>query len=359
MTRVRRSPRRRSRPSGRRTALVVAAPLAVALAMALTVLPASALPSEEPTAEPTAEPSSENADVAGDGTTDGTTDATTDASDRRAKRSMIKIATLNTAAFQSRSRAVDDVRRLARSGVDVMGLQEMASAKRRSQVNRKLVSCRGCRWASYVPAGSTRASTPIYWKRKQYKLLKRGSVFVTPPTRVGSHGAGPARLNAKYITWVRLRDRATGRKLWVLNNHAVPSVQGRRGGHDKSHPERLRLYKKHMIKLQDRVQACTRKGGLVFVIGDFNVNYRTDRRTRAHRFPSYRLGRVGLRNSYGPLGEPAGGSHSLRSGKSTRLIDHVWFAPRKALEPRRLKLLRGYNSDHRPLVVKFESRRGR
>ncbi len=356
MTRVRRSLRRRSRPSGRRTALVVAAPLAVALAMACTVLPASAVPSAEPSSEPSSEPAVEpspgDPGVTGDDTTD-------DSDRRRGKRSMIKIATLNTAAFQSRARAVDDVRRLARSGVDVMGLQEMASAKRRSLVDRQLVSCRGCRWASHVPAGSTRASTPIYWKREQYKLLKRGSVFVTPPTRVGNDGAGPARLNAKYITWVRLRDRVTGRKLWVLNNHAVPSVQGRNGGPDKSHPERLRLYKKHMVKLQALVQACTRKGGLVFVVGDFNVNFRTDRRTRAHRFPTYRLSRVGLRNSYGPLGEPAGGTHSLRSGKSTRLIDHVWFAPRDALEPRRLRVLRGYNSDHRPLVVKFESRRGR
>lgn len=369
MTRVRRNVRCGRRPSGRRAALLAAIPSVVALTMTCAVLPASALPGDAepapsgqtdggaattptPAAAPAPTPSSDDPDVSDEDVSDAS-------ERRRAKRSMIKIATLNTAAFQPRARAVDDVRRLARSGVDVMGLQEMASAKRRSQVDRQLVSCRGCRWASYVPAGSTRASTPIYWKRTQYKLLRRGSVLVTPPTRVGSQGAGPARLNAKYITWVRLQDRATGRTLWVLNNHAVPSVQGRRGGPDKRQPERLRLYKQHMIKLQARVQAFTRKGGLVFVIGDFNVNFRTDRRTRSHRFPTYRLGRVGLRNSYGPLGEPAIGTHVVRSGKSRRLIDHVWFAPRDSLEPRRLRLLRGYSSDHRPVVVKFELRRGR
>lgn len=360
---------------GRRTPLLLVVPLVASLAMTWSVLPAQALPSAgqststELDADAGSDPT-EGTEPEVDPTTPGPTTETdpedtdstgsTEVERRRGKRSVIKIATFNAAAFQSNKRAVRDVRRLAHSGIDVMGLQEMASAKRRKRVHDQLVGCRGCPWAAHVPGGgAVRASTPIYWKREQYKLMKRGAVFVTPPTRVGRPGAGPARMNAKYITFVRLRDRGTGRTLWVLNNHAVPSVQGKNGGANKARPARLRLYKKHMIKLQRLVRECTRKGGLVFAIGDFNVNFRTDRRTRTHRFPSYRLGRVGLRNSYGVLGEPALGSHSLRGGRSTRLIDHVWFTPRRTLTPTHQRVMRGYSSDHRPVKVSFKSRAGR
>ena len=346
----------------RRTPLRLAVPLVASLAMAWSVLPAHAVPSagQSTTTELDADADpSPGLEAETDPEVTDTT-GTTAVERRRGKRSVIKIATFNAAAFQSNKRAVRDVRRLARAGIDVMGLQEMASAKRRKRVHDTLVGCRGCPWAQHVPGGgAVRASTPIYWKREQYKLMKRGAVFVSPPTRVGSAGAGPARMNAKYISFVRLRDRGTGRTLWVLNNHAVPSVQGRNGGANKSRPARLRLYKKHMIKLQKLVRECTRKGGLVFAIGDFNVNFRTDRRQRTHRFPSYRLGRVGLRNSYGALGEPALGTHSLRGGRSTRLIDHVWFTPRRTLTPTHQRLLRGYGSDHRPVKVSFKSRAGR
>jgi endonuclease/exonuclease/phosphatase (EEP) superfamily protein YafD len=252
---------------------------------------------------------------------------------------------------------VRDIRELAKR-VHVLALQEMANPTRRKRVRASLVSCDRCRFDAYMPRSAVPGSTPILYRSKRFRLLKAGTRQVTKATRVGPRGAGPARIRAKYVNFVRLRDVKTGRAVVVLNNHAVPSVQARGGAPNTRLRKRLTLYRQHMRALQRMVDRFEVRGK-VFVTGDLNVNYRSDRRLAPRLFPYHRLGRLGMRASYQTLGEPGTGTHVLRSGNDRRLIDYVYYRHQRSVRPVRQAILRGYASDHRPLVVTFRLTRRR
>lgn len=271
----------------------------------------------------------------------------------RTRTAQIRIATYNVHHEVAPSRTVADVVRLAQRA-DIITLQEMSNVEKRSRVRQALVSCRECRWSAYMPSSAVPGATPILFRKNQYRLERADTVQVTPATRVGGAGAGPSVLRAKFINFVKLTELKTRRTVWVLNNHTVPSVQGDGGMPNRRNPKRLALYRQHMAGLTALVTRFERRGGLVFATGDFNVNFRTDRRGQAAMFPYATMRAVGLKASYLPLGEPARGTHALGRGRrSTRLIDYVHFLPRRGLRPVGEAVLRRYASDHRPLLVHF------
>ena len=277
----------------------------------------------------------------------------------RMVKAHVQVVTYNTAAQLSTGRAVQDVVRLAETGADVLALQEMSSPDRRRRVVDRLVRCRDCKFGAYIPQGAVPAGTPVLYRLHRFHFQGAGTEQVTEAMHVGSAGAGPATLRARFVNWVHLRERRTGRSVYVLNNHAVPTVQGDGGGPNKRMRKRLTMYRLHMRGLQDLVTRFKQRGGKVFVTGDLNVNFRTDRRFAARMFPYRRLGDVGLQASFATLGEPRRGTHVLRSGRDTRLIDYVYYLPRPSVRPLDQHVLRGYSSDHRPLLVELRFTRPR
>lgn len=267
--------------------------------------------------------------------------------------SWINIVTYNARHDVRPATTVGEVRALARRS-DVITLQEMSSGQKRAGIRRSLVACRGCRWGAYMPQPAVPGGTPILFRKRQYRLERAGTRQVSEPTKVGGSGAGPSTVRAKFINFVRLTERRTGRTVWVLNNHTVASVQGDGGRPNRKNRARLRLYRQHMDGLGAMVQRFRRKGGLVFVTGDFNVNYRTDHRAQAALFPYATMRAVGMVASYGPLGQPGRGTHVLANGRGDRLIDYVHHLPRRRMWPREQRILRGYASDHRPLLVSYQ-----
>ena len=264
------------------------------------------------------------------------------------------IATYNVQAKLSPRRVVRDLRRLAETGVDVIALQEMGSRERRDAVRRRLLDCRTCHFNAYLPDRSARGATPVLYRSWKFDIRRAGSTQVSEPTFVGRRGAGPATITAKYVTRVTLRERRTGRLLHVLNNHAVPSVQDRDGRPNWDHRRRIALYRKHMLALKALVSRLRAPGEGVFVTGDLNVNFRRDRVEQARLFPYRKMGEVDVRASYQALGLPGRGTHVRAPGKDKRLIDYVYFQPRRMLTPVSQQVLRGYSSDHRPVLVEFE-----
>jgi endonuclease/exonuclease/phosphatase family metal-dependent hydrolase len=267
--------------------------------------------------------------------------------------STVKIATYNSAAATRTDRAVADIIRLAAVS-DVVALQEMGSAKRRSAVAASLLDCETCAFDGYMPVPAVPGSTPILWNSERFALKGSGTRQVTQDTYVGRAGAGPSTLRAKYINYVLLRDRTTSVKFYVLNNHAVPTVQGKGGGANRKHPKRLALYRQHMEGLKSMVNEFVRPNRAVFIAGDLNVNYRRDRIVKDRLFPYSNLGEVGVQASHAVLGEPSIGTHVLGSGNSGRLIDYVSYLRHQAVTPLAQQVHTGYSSDHRPLVVDFK-----
>jgi endonuclease/exonuclease/phosphatase family metal-dependent hydrolase len=268
-------------------------------------------------------------------------------------RAHIQVATLNTAASMSAKRALEDIESLAATGPDVIALQEMGSGKRRSRMQERLVECEACGYGSYVPTPAVPGSTPILFRWDRFDLIGKGTQQVSEATYVGPRGAGPSTLRAKFVNWVQLKERTTGRELYVLNNHAVPTVQAPGGGPNRRQPKRLALYRKHMNGLKSLVTGFRSTGASVVVTGDLNVNYRKDKLVRARLFPYTNLGSVGIRSSYQVLGEPVRGTHELPNGTDTRLIDYVAYSPQRGIKAVDQRVLRGYHSDHRPVVVQL------
>jgi endonuclease/exonuclease/phosphatase (EEP) superfamily protein YafD len=278
--------------------------------------------------------------------------ATAEARPGQSVTSHVRIVTYNARHDVRPATTVREVSSLARRS-DIITLQEMSSGQKRAGIRRALVSCRECRWGAYMPQPAVPGGTPILFRKRQYRLIGSGTRQVSDATRVGAGGAGPSTVRAKYINFVRLVERRTGRTVWVANNHTVASVQGDGGRPNRKHDARLRLYREHMTGLTAMVQRFRGEGGLVFVTGDFNVNHRTDRRAQARMFPYATMRAVGMRASYVPLGQPARGTHVLANGRGDRLIDYVHHLPRPGLVPREQAILRGYASDHRPLRVTY------
>lgn len=266
----------------------------------------------------------------------------------------LRIVTYNVSADVRVKRTVEDLTSIIdNQAPDVISLQEMSSWKRRQAVREHFVDCEGCLYDTYMPTAAVPGGQPILYRRDKYSLLGTGMRKVTEDTYVGDKGAGPSTIHAKWITWVWLRDLATGRQVYVLNNHFVPTVQASDGGTNNM-TRRLEIYRKNMeglIALIREIQATT--GGLVFVTGDFNVNYRGDVVAKAPIFPYVALGSVGVTSSYQNVEVPETGTHILDNGFDKRLIDYVFNLHRRGVASDALQIIMGLSSDHRPLVSDF------
>ena len=218
------------------------------------------------------------------------------------------IATYNIRHALSDAVATADVQRLAATGVDVIALQEMGSRMRRNAVRAQLVDCATCEFRAYMPDGSGPAEVPFLFRASAFELVSKGTEQVSDATYVGADGAGGSTMGPKYLTYVQLRHVATGRDIYVINSHAVPSVQGPSGGPNYGNPERLALFRQHMDGLIAMVSRFEATGAAVFATGDFNVNYRRDAVVQEKTFPYYRMKQIGMYASYKYAGSPALGS---------------------------------------------------
>jgi endonuclease/exonuclease/phosphatase family metal-dependent hydrolase len=278
-------------------------------------------------------------------------DAAVKKAGKRTTPTYFSIVSLNTAYPLPKAAALSDLQKLVDSRIGVIGLQEMMGRDRRMTAKERFVDCDTCIYDGYIPTRNTEGATPILWKTPRFSLVEAGSEQVTDDWYVGSAGAGPSTFQEKFVTWVKLRERTTGRMFYVMNTHFIPTVQGPDGYPNKRYPERLAQYRQHMAGLQALVTEKQQTGLPVFVTGDFNVNYRRDKVTRPDMFPYASLGEVGIRASYAAAGEPATGTHD--GGNGTRLIDYVNYSVTPKVSVVRNTLLFGYNSDHRPIVGTF------
>lgn len=304
----------------------------LSLALGAAALPGSAWAKDDPTVE---DPTTEEPEVPG--------------------VPQVRVATFNAGAEVKPARSMEDLAQIMALSPDIVSLQEFSSWEKRTTVAATYLDCETCVYDGYMPIAAVQGGTPILYRSDRFKLLAAGTVQVTEATFVGKAGAGPATIRPKYVNWVRLRDLTTKRLVHVFNNHTIPSVQGADGGPNTKFPLRLKVYRQHMKGLQALItQATAAYKGLVFVTGDLNVNFRRDRVLAPKLFPYTRMGDVGLRASFDLLGEPSSGTHVLRSGNDTRLIDYVYLKPGKAIVPLGHIILPEVHSDHRPLLVDFE-----
>lgn len=264
----------------------------------------------------------------------------------------IVIATYNIQHALADDVVVADMQKLADTGVDVIGLQEMGGLARRDAVTAQLVDCISCEFEAFMPSGAGQGALPILYRWSKFHLLSSGTRKVSEATYVGPSGAGPSTVPDKYLTYVQLSHRITGQEMYVINSHAVASVEAS-DGPNYQHPERLELYRQHMDGLKAMITEFKATGAAVFATGDFNVDYRRDSVRQDQLFPYYNMSQVDVSASYEFLGMPEDGTHLGDAGNGTRLIDYVSSLSHAAVVPEAQTILLGYSSDHRPVLVRY------
>ena len=255
----------------------------------------------------------------------------------------LRIATFNLRAgmgIKKFKRGVRAVRRHA----GVVGLQEIGKARR----HRWLRASRT--WGHFHP--SYIRQNPVIWNKNRFrKVAARGQRIAKSRWLLGQlpgHRRQDGKRKHSTATVVRLRDKATGRRLSVVNVHLVHGAV--KGG--KPWPRRPRVFNLYRDQMRGVVRTVRkeRRWGRVFVVGDFNAGYRADRHHALPRLPYRSFKRVRMNSMWQ-------GTRYLRHDRGTRndaLIDQVWS---KRL-PRRARVLRGVRpSDHFPAVATYRLRK--
>lgn len=256
------------------------------------------------------------------------------------KRPSMTIGTYNLRAGMGMRKFKDGVRSLRRH-VGVAGLQEIGSNRRRHHLTR----IKG--WGYFRPR--TIQQNPVIWNRDRFRLIKaKGHRIAKSRHLRGQLPGAKRRKKDSTATVVRLRHRASGRKISVINVHLVHGAV--KGG--RPWPNRPAVFDLFRDQVRGLVRAVRheRRWGRVFVVGDFNVGYRADRHVALPKLPYRQLSRLKLNSMWQ-------GTRYLRHHRGTRndaLIDQVW----SKVKPQRVRILRFVRpSDHFPAIATYRLRR--
>ena len=258
------------------------------------------------------------------------------------------VATFNVLQYRSARKVRRYMLRLARRrDVGVIGWQ--AADGRRPVFAR--MRARGWRTTRFRgPA----AELPVSWRAREFSLVSAAQHRMH-----GGRDRVAFPFPARYVTRVTLRHRVTGRTMTVLNTHVNHRTTQLR------HPGRWRrgvnaaLARRHLARLAPMWLASP--GRYVVGTGDFNIDYRSDRRRRPHGGPT-RVFRGRAVANWTALGS-RGVRRTIRSSSAPRnrwLYDTVYASTRSVnngwLRFTGQRVLRGYRSDHLPVLVRFRLR---
>lgn len=261
----------------------------------------------------------------------------------------VVVATANLYTRLPWPAAQADLDRLA-SGADLIGLNEVTPERAR-QIAAWTAQRTG--WELVRPTdvrSRWSGSNAVLVRTRTFDTLQRGVVF---GSRASMRGY---RIDSRWITWVQLREKRSGRPLVYLQTHMDAAVEHNGRPRGNAAP-RVRNNVQYMSTLSRMVQAF-QTNHEVLVGGDWNVDARADRQVQHPQLPFTRLearnqaARPGLRSTYSLLGFGVPPTSRYAGG---RWIDYlaIWTRPEdeaKAVVTGH-QVLTGVNSDHNPLVA--------
>lgn len=214
----------------------------------------------------------------------------------------------------SQRAVVHDVKKAAREG-GLIGWNEIGPDRYFAAI-KKL----GPDWGHYMPHdGGLRIPNPISWKEKVWK--KEDAGFLR--THDGLAKVSPHR----YITWVKLKHRASGQEIVRVNTHLVSGAWSK----PRATTEwRRDQWHEHMDDLKKLVSRFERQGLTVVIGGDFN------------------------RDSYKVLGDRVAYDNKLHVGTHGHsTLDYMMHTRSDALKRLGGHVERGFASDHDAVVVRY------
>jgi exonuclease III len=172
--------------------------------------------------------------------------------------------------------------------------------------------------------------TPIVYDKERKVLLDSGTEFLCPP--MGEEGSGPATAVDKRATWARFEDLTSGNQEVVINCHLPPSPHiFQRGLLHKEAVDNLTTLAKN---LRNKHEAD------VLICGDMNTDYYSTK--GKSRFQPLMSAGFAANWTQFPKDIPTFPKHNS-------YID--WVIAN--IIPKSQGVMLGYNSDHRPLRVRY------
>ena len=156
-----------------------------------------------------------------------------------------------------------DLKTLMRQGADSIGICEGYS------FIEELKEIEGYRLIHAKPSGRGPQDVPILIS-EEMKILDQGSIRACNPST-------PLKIApARWITWVEFKKDDTK---WVhFNTHCHAALQDRDNGRIMDELDRVKEAQKHMVKLEEMIEARRKNGFKVLVTGDFNYRTYNDRK---------------------------------------------------------------------------------
>lgn len=199
---------------------------------------------------------------------------------------------------------------------NVVGLQEVHTAKQRDNI-QKLIESNKYAVSPKAHTNNDGSAGPesyaIVWREKEFVRVDEGATGQVSP---GLDGLRP-----RYIAWVKLKQRATGKQFYVVNTHMVRDVDD--NGSLSSKKANVNAYKGHMEKLVSLVKKLQKDKLPIFVTGDFAADYRKDT-GKVSTFPKAALGTIGVKSNWQLTNLTGISSKANTYGSGARLIDYVF-----------------------------------
>ena len=255
----------------------------------------------------------------------------------------VGVASYNMFRKISTSEAAQDAQRLTSlSGVDIVGWQE---AERFGGAIRGIPG-----WQTQTFAtGQGISEVAISWRSDLFRLVRARQYHVAPGV---SWSEGNYPFGNRLVAVVTLAQRSTGRLLTVVNTHLPQKIEDLDNPGEWMPTLNAGRAREQLSRMAGIWREADRTSRWVAGTGDFNFDASDDERSRPTGGPLSRLGGLAV-SSYEKLGTAVGPTHP----PTGRNIDYVW-SDRGAVEDGRMKVLSqrvlsGYHSDHRPMLVQL------
>lgn len=276
-----------------------------------------------------------------------------------------KITTYNALISLKPKTVVKDIRTIKNTlGFDVIAVQENYSDSRRAYM-MKTLACNTCSLDAYTVNGRGKEELMIFWKKDRFELLQSGSLKTSD--KYTERGRTFAALHLNYV---RLKVKGTNPELQIIvaNNHLPSLVDRDDDGKPnwKLLPKRVEAYKKHMASVNSQIKTWKADfpGTPIFIGGDYNVNYRKDKRVKSAIFPTESFAKVGGKSNWQQTSfdVKAPGASTFRPAvpikgqPKNRLIDYVFSVDNgSGVKLRKTAIkYKDMHSDHQPVRATYE-----
>lgn len=264
------------------------------------------------------------------------------ASDNTETSLKLAVASWNVLLSNKSSKVISGLKSLM-GDVDVVGMQEAGPF---TMTIKDKIACASCTYQVYPDTTISPKKVAIIWHRNKFTLIDKGYV----------HGATHGDIK-KYIVWVKLQEKTSGKVFYVLNTHFPPDSTTQKGTIKDSSGGRA--YKVHMPSTTKLIKKLKKDNVPIFLTGDINSDYRTDSCKSAY-LPCRALKRdLDVKSGWDYKGVASLGS-STGTAHSSRIIDYVFSWNLDYVKYHSMSIIRGGSgkngwsgSDHKPVALRL------